>query len=287
MPTIYGYARASDPKQVASCDVQEANLQAAASDIEGTWGKTFRDEAVSGMTKPFEKRKGAKALLDVLQADDHVVVVRADRLGRKLVDILNTILLLRSRGVTTHILQFNGRRVDLDDQTAFVLVTAFGTAAQLEGMNIQDRTKDALAYKKASGLAYTGNPGYGKRRVWLDADGNEIKVRLGTDWVKRNKHRAETKLDLWDQAECDQIREIYHRITRGETHRSVAEDFKRRGELTANGEPWVGRRPDGRLDYARVSKVYHWYRRLRAQGHEIGGLDTADLRGLVNTDIRS
>ena len=54
---------------------------------------------VTSGSKPAIERRGMKRLLEYAEEGDAVVVWRVDRLGRSLIDVLNTATLLRDRGV--------------------------------------------------------------------------------------------------------------------------------------------------------------------------------------------
>jgi len=80
------------------------------------------------------------------------------------------------------------------------------------------------------------------------------------------------KVDVWDEKECQQIREIKHRHDRGESIYSIAVDFFRRREKTASGLRWVkkyGRKK--KLNSNRVSQALKFYERMLARGERLGG----------------
>ena len=87
MSASLGYARVSTGDQDLAGQVMRLKAAGAA--------RTFED-VISGRT--FE-RPGLKALLDYARAGDALVVVRLDRLGRSLRELLDVVELLKQRGV--------------------------------------------------------------------------------------------------------------------------------------------------------------------------------------------
>ena len=85
-------------------------------------------------------------------------------------------------------------------------------------------------------------------------------------------------MDVWDEKECGQIREIVARHEAGETLHAIALDFLARDERTATGARWV--RPAGgykrtgrkrvRPDDSRIYRAYHFAKQLEEQGTELG-----------------
>ena len=82
-----GYARVSTGDQDLAGQVMRLKAAGAA--------RTF-DDVISGRT--FD-RPGLKALLDYARAGDALMVVRLDRLGRSLRELLDVVELLKQRGV--------------------------------------------------------------------------------------------------------------------------------------------------------------------------------------------
>jgi len=79
------------------------------------------------------------------------------------------------------------------------------------------------------------------------------------------------KVDVWDEREWQQIREIKPRHDRGESIYSIAADFFRRREKTASGRRWVkkyGRKQ--KLNANRVSQALRFYEDMLAQGKRLG-----------------
>lgn len=86
-----GYTRVSTVSQ-------DARLQLDALMAAGVEARDVFSDVTSGARAAI-KRPGMKKLLDYATEGDTVVVWRIDRLGRSLIDVLNTVNLLRERGV--------------------------------------------------------------------------------------------------------------------------------------------------------------------------------------------
>ena len=88
---LLGYTRVSTA-------TQDAQLQVDALVEGGVQKRDVFSDVTSGSRTAIE-RPGMKRLLDYAEDGDTVVVWRIDRLGRSLLDVLNTVTLLRGQGV--------------------------------------------------------------------------------------------------------------------------------------------------------------------------------------------
>ena len=88
---LLGYTR-------VSTSGQDAQLQLDALVAAGVQKRDVFAHVTSGSKTAIE-RPGMKRLLEYVEEGDTVVVWRVDRLGRSLIDVLNTVALLRGRGV--------------------------------------------------------------------------------------------------------------------------------------------------------------------------------------------
>ena len=88
---LLGYTRVSTASQ-------DAQLQLDALVDSGVQKRDVFADVTSGSRTAIE-RPGMKRLLDYAESGDTVVVWRIDRLGRSLIDVLNTVNLLRDQGV--------------------------------------------------------------------------------------------------------------------------------------------------------------------------------------------
>lgn len=147
---LKGYARVSRVDQDLSAQVGELRSAGVADVTE--------ERASGGGPLPLRD-----ALLGSLQAGDVVVVVRLDRLGRSLRDLLAVVASLRAREVDLRSL-----RDGIDTRTAagLLAVGVLGSVAEYERLLVSERTRAALASRRAAGQPV------GRPRV-LDAEKRE------------------------------------------------------------------------------------------------------------------
>lgn len=122
------------------------------------------EETISG-TASADKRKLGK-LLGRIRKDDLIICAELSRLGRSLfmiMDILNTCMEKECRVWTIK----EGYRLGEDIQSK-VLAFAFGLSAEIERKLISDRTKEALARKKAEGMTLGRREGSKNSHYKLD-----------------------------------------------------------------------------------------------------------------------
>ena len=105
-------------------------------------------ETASGM-KHFDKRKLGKKLQSVT-SDDTTISTEITRLGRSLLMIFSIMAYCLGKGCGIWTIK-EGWRLG-DNLTSKVLAFAFGLAAEIERALISERTRDALARKRAEGI---------------------------------------------------------------------------------------------------------------------------------------
>ena len=136
MPEILGYARVSTADQ----DISGQLMRLA--DAGAT--RSYQD-VVSGRT--FE-RPGLSALLDYARSGDTLMVVRLDRLGRSLRELLGIVDGLKERGVALVSIE---ERIDTSSAAGELVFHVFGAIAQFERRLIAERTRDGLRAARAEG----------------------------------------------------------------------------------------------------------------------------------------
>lgn len=142
---IYGYIRVSSDKQTVENQRFEIEQFAVHENI------TINDwisETISG-TKNYDKRKLGR-LLRKVQKDDLIICSEISRLGRSLFMIMEILNLCMRKGCKVWTVK-DGYRLG-DDIQSKVLAFAFGLSAEIERNLISQRTKEALARKKAEGV---------------------------------------------------------------------------------------------------------------------------------------
>lgn len=142
---IYGYIRVSSDKQTVEnqkfeinnfCNHQNLNIDG------------WIEETVSG-TKAYNKRALGK-LLNKVKKDDLILCSELSRLGRNLFMIMEILSLCMKKECKVWTIK-DGYRLG-DDLQSKVLAFAFGLSAEIERNLISQRTKEALARKKAEGV---------------------------------------------------------------------------------------------------------------------------------------
>ncbi len=139
---MIGYARVSTTEQDVAA--QRAALEAAGAE------RVFVDHA-SGRDL---NRPAWKACRQVLRAGDVLVVVRLDRLGRSLVDLIETIRALGEEKVEFRSLSEN---IDTSTPAGALFYQIAGAFAEYERSLIQVRTREGLEAARARG-ARIGRP---------------------------------------------------------------------------------------------------------------------------------
>lgn len=142
---VYGYIRVSSDKQTVENQRFEINTfcQHQGVTIDG-----WIEETISG-TKNYDKRR-LGVLLNMVQKDDIIICSELSRLGRSLFMIMEILSLCMKKECRVWTIK-DGYRLG-DDIQSKVLAFAFGLSAEIERNLISQRTKEALARKKAEGV---------------------------------------------------------------------------------------------------------------------------------------
>lgn len=142
---IYGYIRVSSDKQTVENQRFEINNFCKRENlvIDG-----WKEETISG-TKAYNKRELGK-LLDKVKKEDLIICAELSRLGRNLFMIMEILNICMTKECRVWTIKDNYRLGD--DIQSKVLAFAFGLSAEIERNLISQRTKEALARKKAEGV---------------------------------------------------------------------------------------------------------------------------------------
>lgn len=142
---IYGYVRVSSDKQTVEnqkfeiikfCERENISIDG------------WIEETISG-TKNYDKRKLGK-LLKKIKKNDLIICSELSRLGRNLFMIMEILNVCMTRECKVWTIKDNYRLGE--DIQSKVLAFAFGLSAEIERNLISQRTKEALARKKAEGI---------------------------------------------------------------------------------------------------------------------------------------
>ena len=165
---IYGYIRVSSDKQTVENQRFEINKFCEVQDmVIDDW----IEETISG-TKNYTKRQLGN-LLKKVHKDDIIICSELSRLGRNLFMIMEILNICMTKECRVWTIKDNYRLGD--DIQSKVLAFAFGLSAEIERNLISQRTKEALARKKAEGVKLGHkkgerlrlNPKCEKRHEWI------------------------------------------------------------------------------------------------------------------------
>lgn len=165
----YGYIRVSTDKQTVEnqrfeierfCDGNEMKID------------QWIEETISGTKEPEKRKLGA--ILKRMQKGDILVCAELSRLGRSLLMIMSILNQCMKKEVQVWTIKDNYRLGT--DISSKVLAFAFGLSAEIERNLISQRTKEALARKKAEGVVL-GRP-KGRKSSHVKLTGQEDKIRV-------------------------------------------------------------------------------------------------------------
>ena len=142
---VYGYIRVSSDKQTVENQRFEINNFCEKQNLEiNDW----IEETISG-TKNYSKRQ-LGLLLRKVSKDDIIIFSELSRLGRNLFMIMEILNICMTKECRVWTIKDNYRLGE--DIQSKVLAFAFGLSAEIERNLISQRTKEALARKKAEGV---------------------------------------------------------------------------------------------------------------------------------------
>lgn len=141
-----GYTRVSTAGQAAQ-------LQLDALLVAGVQRRDVFADVTSG-SKTAVERSGMTKLLEHAEAGDTVIVWRIDRLGRSLIDVLNTVELLRGRGIHVRSLSDG---IDPATSTGRLMLHMLATLAEYERELLVERVNAGIAAARESGTRF-GRP---------------------------------------------------------------------------------------------------------------------------------
>lgn len=142
---VYGYIRVSSDKQTVENQRFEINNFCEKQNLEiNDW----IEETISG-TKNYSKRQ-LGLLLRKVSKDDIIICSELSRLGRNLFMIMEILNICMTKECRVWTIKDNYRLGE--DIQSKVLAFAFGLSAEIERNLISQRTKEALARKKAEGV---------------------------------------------------------------------------------------------------------------------------------------
>lgn len=168
---IYGYIRVSSDKQtVENQRFEISNFCEKNSLTIDVWV----EETISGMTRVDNRKLGK--LLKKMKKGDVLICSELSRLGRNLLMIMGVLNECMNRDIQVWTIKDNYRLGS--DINSKVLAFAFGLSAEIERNLISQRTKEALARKKAEGVVLGRPKGSKSAKTKLTGQEKQIKELL-------------------------------------------------------------------------------------------------------------
>lgn len=175
----YGYIRVSTDKQTVEnqrfeilkfCEKNQLKID------------EWIEETISGSLTP-EKRELGTLLLKIKE-NDLIICSELSRLGRSLFMIMSILNLIMQKNARVWTVKDNYRLGD--DIQSKVLAFAFGISAEIERNLISQRTKEALALKKAQNVKLGRPKGSANKKHLLD--GLEFQIQTMHKWGMSVNH---------------------------------------------------------------------------------------------------
>ena len=165
---VYAYIRVSTDRQTVENQRFEIGRFCKANNMEVT---KWIQECISGKKSVQERKLGN--LLKQMKKDDILICSELSRLGRNLLMIMGILNECMQRDIKVWTIKDNMRLGN--DISCQVLAFAFGLSAEIERNLIANRTKEALARKKAEGVKL-GRP-VGSKNNLTKLQGKEKEIR--------------------------------------------------------------------------------------------------------------
>lgn len=140
---VFGYGRVSTADQTTENQRQE--LEAFGHTIQA---QRWFSDTISGKV-PSSERPQFSRMAERMEAGDMLVVSKLDRLGRDMIDVVQTIRGLTNQGVKVKVLALGD--VDLTSTAGKAVLGILATVAEMERDLLVERTQAGLARAKAEG----------------------------------------------------------------------------------------------------------------------------------------
>ncbi len=226
------------------------------------------DEGISGAEVPYKERPGFQKLVKKMREKDRLVIWRLDRLDRGLGRIVEAARwLVEEKKIHLHTLyEQNGEAIDLDTTQGKIMLQVYSMVATIGNDSLRAAITAGLHYCKYMGLRYCRHPGYGRRFEPVMEGNEQVYTKAGKPM----------QYIVWDEDECDVIREIVRR--RDEDHESwyrIGLTLHNRGAQSPEGGQWLTWSEhtlaiNDQGNPYRVKKVYAWYKALLDHGMDLG-----------------
>lgn len=165
--SIYAYIRVSTEMQ---CHENQKHEILTYCEKHGLSVDRWISESVSG-TVPVENRLLGKTIRK-MKKGDVLICTELSRLGRNMLMIMGILNRCSQNGVAIQTIKDNFTLSD--NINSKIIAFAFALAAEIERNLISQRTKEALAVKKLSGVRLGRPPGSSSKKLRVQKDYNEI-----------------------------------------------------------------------------------------------------------------
>lgn len=162
---VFGYGRVSTADQTT--DNQRQELETMGHTIQA---QRWFSDTISGKV-PASERPEFSRMLERMEAGDMLVVSKLDRLGRDMIDVMQTLKALTGQGIRVKVLALGD--TDLTSTAGKAVVGILAVVAEMERDMLVERTQAGLARAKAEGKQL------GRPSKTSDADRDTIRARLG------------------------------------------------------------------------------------------------------------
>jgi len=161
---IYGYIRVSTDKQTTQNQHYEIEKFCKQ---QGIHIDEWIEETISSTTELGKRKLGR--LIKKVKKNDLIIASELSRLGRNLLQVMSMLNRLLDTDARVWTIKDNYKLGD--DISSKVLAFAFGLSAEIERKMISQRTKEALAARRAAGKVL-GRP-YGSKNMRVKLSGKE------------------------------------------------------------------------------------------------------------------
>ena len=162
---VFGYGRVSTADQTT--DNQRQELETMGHTIPA---QRWFSDTISGKV-PASERPEFSRMLERMEAGDMLVVSKLDRLGRDMIDVMQTLRALTAQGIRVKVLALGD--TDLTSTAGKAVVGILAVVAEMERDMLVERTQAGLARAKAEGKQL------GRPSKTSDTDRDTIRARLG------------------------------------------------------------------------------------------------------------
>ena len=195
--TVFGYVRVSTVQQATEGDSLDSQTRQVLSysisrGLELNESDVFVERGVSGGLE-FNSRPEGSRLLDVIKSGDVLIFPKLDRGFRNTRDALNTLHLLKEKGVSVHSIDLGGDVTG--NGVGAIIFTILSAFASFERERIASRISEVKQMRKSQGYFVGGRRGFGFNVVDCKKVPNRKEQKLIQE-MKKRKANGESMLAI-------------------------------------------------------------------------------------------